>query len=107
MLWFAGARHPGVSGKQLEAWLAQVLVPVEPSPRFIGRLRARLVTYQGRRFPPVWFVAAACASLLLVIGSALGQAIRLILALAAIVAATRQQTGPRDEPAIEVQARTG
>ncbi len=105
MTWFAWARRPEVKGKQLEAWLAKVLVPVEPSPRFVGRLRARLVTYRGRRFPPVWFVVAAGAALLLVIATVLGQAVRLVVALVAIVAAAgRQRSARPEEGAFETKA---
>lgn len=106
MTWIAWMRRPGGNGKQLEEWLARVLVPVEPSPRFVGRLRARLVTYQGKRFPTVWFVAAAGAVLLVVIASVLEQAVRLVVALAAIVGAASQQRFDRPEGAIEIQSQT-
>ncbi len=107
MVWLTWARRPEVNGKQLEAWLARVLVPVEPNPRFVGRLRARLVTYQGRKFPPVWFVVAVAASLLLVIASVTGHALRILIAIAAILAAggrRRQEAAGEARPAkIEVK----
>lgn len=107
MTWLAWARRPEVNGKQLEAWLAKVLVPVEPSPRFVGRLRARLVTYRGRRFPPVWFVVAAGAALFLVVAAVLGQAVRLVVALVAIAAAVARQRSARPEAgAFEIKTGT-
>lgn len=107
MAWFAWAKRPEVSGKQLEAWLSRVLVPVEPSPRFIGRLRARLVTYQGRQFPPVWFVVAIGASLLLVIASVIGQAVRVLVAITAILAAAGRKRQERAKEASPVEIEAG
>jgi hypothetical protein len=68
----------------LEAWLGQVLVPVEPAERFVTRLRGRLVELRGARPTRGWTLLLA--GLGLAIGAAiwLGAAVRLILALLAI-----------------------
>ncbi|MEW6566711.1 MAG: hypothetical protein AB1449_00805 [Chloroflexota bacterium] len=91
MALFAWAGRSELSGKQLEAWLSRVLVPVEPSPRFMGSLRARLVTYQGQQFPSVWFVVGVAASLLLILGAVVTHAIRTLLAVGSVVATVRQR----------------
>jgi hypothetical protein len=65
--------------KDLEAWLAQVLVPVEPNPRFLRRLRARLVTYQGGGLFSGWMILVVLATTLLLAITALGLLVRLIL----------------------------
>ena len=65
--------------KELESWLAQVLVPVEPNPRFLRRLRARLVTYQGGGLFSGWMIVVVLATALLLAITSLGLVIRLIL----------------------------
>jgi hypothetical protein len=73
----SGAR----SGKQLEAWLEEALVPVEPSTRFIRNLQARLVSYQGDRAASSWMVVAVLATSLLLLVSICTFALRLALAI--------------------------
>ncbi|HEY46813.1 MAG: hypothetical protein AMJ88_01430 [Anaerolineae bacterium SM23_ 63] len=65
--------------KELEAWLEQVLVPVEPNPRFLRRLRARLVTYQGGGLFSGWMIVVVLATTLLLAITTLGLVIRFIL----------------------------
>ena len=68
-----------IDRKQLEAWLAQVLVPVEPNPVFLRRLRARLVTYHGGRLFSGWMMVVVLATALLLLITSLGLLIRLLL----------------------------
>ncbi|HEY42880.1 MAG TPA: hypothetical protein G4O11_02745 [Anaerolineae bacterium] len=75
----AGARSVKMERKDLEARLAQILVPVEPNPRFLKRLRARLVTYQGGGLFSGWMIVVVLATALLLAITALGLLIRLIL----------------------------
>lgn len=82
---FFWAIRSGTGPKQLEGWLSQVLVPVEPNPRFVRRLRARLVHFRGREFPPVWFLAAVAATAILIVAAGLSYAFRLVLALVAVI----------------------
>ncbi len=67
--------------KKIEAWLEQSLVPVEPSPAFVRRLRARLVTVQGDRMFSPWMLILILASMLILIATWLGLGMRLLLAL--------------------------
>jgi hypothetical protein len=69
------------SGKQLEAWLEEALVPVEPSTRFIRNLQARLVSYRGDRVASAWMAVAVLATSLLLLVSILTFGLRLALAI--------------------------
>jgi hypothetical protein len=71
--------------RQLEAWLRNTMTPVEPSARFIRRLRAGLVSYQGTNLIMEWKVIAAIVTLILVTAASLGLALRIILALLSVL----------------------
>lgn len=68
-----------IDRKQLEAWLAQVLVPVEPNPLFLRRLRARLVTYHGGGLFSGWMMVVVLATALLLVITTLGLLLRFLL----------------------------
>lgn len=69
---------------QLIDWLEEVMQPVEPSRRFLRRLRARMVMYQGGRLPPVWLIAIVGGVILVVIAITMGLALRFLLGLASL-----------------------
>jgi hypothetical protein len=71
--------------KDLEAWLAEVLVPVEPNPRFLRRLKARLVTYQGSGPFSGWMIVVVFATAILLAITTLGLITRLILGWLALI----------------------
>ena len=73
-----GSRRLKVS--ELEAWLGQVMVPVEPRERFATRLRAKLVELRGARPTQGWVVLLAGVALVLAAAIWLGAAMRLLLA---------------------------
>jgi hypothetical protein len=75
----AGRRSVKMERNELEAWLTQVLVPVEPNPRFLKRLRARLVVYQGGGLFSGWMIVVVLATALLLAITALGLLVRLIV----------------------------
>jgi len=68
-----------IDRKQLETWLAQVLIPVEPNPLFLRRLRARLVTYRGGGLFSGWMMVVVLATALLLGITTLGLFIRFLL----------------------------
>jgi hydrogenase/urease accessory protein HupE len=74
----------GFSEQQLEGMLRRVLVPVEPSPQFVTRLRGRLVHLRGGDGPSVWTLVAIGVGLILVIATWMGLALRMALALVGI-----------------------
>jgi len=69
---------------QLIDWLEEVMRPVEPSKRFLRRLRARMVMYQGGRLPPVWMIAILGGVILVVIAITLGLVLRFLLGLSSL-----------------------
>jgi hypothetical protein len=77
--------------KQLENWLQELLVPVEPSAQFIERLKARLVVYQGRGVPTTWVLVSAFLTLVFIFVAAIGLAIRLLLMWLNIVSITQNR----------------
>jgi hypothetical protein len=70
---------------QLIDWLEEVMQPVEPSKRFLRRLRARMVMYQGGRLPSVWLIAIVGGVILVVIAITLGLVLRLLLGLSSLL----------------------
>ena len=68
-----------LSKKRLEELLSDILVPVEPSVRFVRRLRARLVTYHGRGPLSSWMVIVLIATILLLVVTSIGLIIRIFL----------------------------
>ncbi|HEX9796158.1 MAG TPA: hypothetical protein VGA52_04140 [Anaerolineales bacterium] len=79
------AKRSSVTRKQLEALLAEALVPVEPSGRFVRRLRARLVRYEGSRASTLWAIVAGLAIALIVIIAGFSVALRLSLGLLSVL----------------------
>jgi hypothetical protein len=71
--------------KEIEAWLADVLVPVEPNPRFLRRLKARLVTYRGKGLFSGWMIVVVFTTVILLAITALGLITRLILGWLALL----------------------
>jgi hypothetical protein len=73
----AGPVRPA-SDQALEQLLACVLVPIEPSPTFVRRLHARLVTYHGTGIHSPWFILGVGAAGLLFATAWMGFALRLL-----------------------------
>lgn len=86
-----GERIPNALNKdQLIDWLEQVLQPVEPSRRFLRRLRARLVTYQGGRLPSGWLLAVAGGLIFVIAVISLGIALRFLIGLLSLLGLGRE-----------------
>ena len=83
------------SEEQIEGWLQQVLIPVEPSPQFINRLRGRLVHVRGESGVHIWTLVAVGVGLMLVVAAWMGLALRLILALIGAIGVYSQRRGQR------------
>ncbi len=79
-------RRSRLSIEQLEGWLGNVLVPVEPSTEFPRLLRARLVTFRGQGLPSAWVVVAVFGTSVLLAAGAVGFALRLLLSLFGLLA---------------------
>ena len=89
-------RSSARAGRQLETWLEEALVPVEPSSRFTRSLRARLVSYRGDRFASIWMVLAVLGTSILLLVAISSFALRLAMAiLAGVELLSRQRRGKR------------
>jgi hypothetical protein len=78
------AAHAALSQQQLEQLLQATLVPVEPSPQFLHRLRARLVTLR-QYGPSKWTLVAAAGTILVLVGATFAVGLRLLLLTVGIV----------------------
>jgi hypothetical protein len=73
-----------LSTKDLESWLSQVFVPVEPSELFIRRLKTRLLKVRGKSVFSLWTIIGILAMILMMILTSLGIALRIILLVASL-----------------------
>jgi hypothetical protein len=76
---------------QLEGWLAGVLVPVEPSTRFVRRLKARLVRYRGGGLPSAWAIALVVGSIILLVAASASVLIRGMLVVLSVAGLLEQR----------------
>lgn len=74
-----------ITRKDIEAWLQEILVPVEPDERFVRRLRGRLVRVQGGRMSTAWAIIGGVAIATVVLMTMFGLALRLFLSLLSVV----------------------
>ena len=71
-----------LSTKDLEGWLSQVFIPVDPSEVFIRRLKTRLLKVHGNNIFSIWTVIGVLAMALMLILTSLGLALRILLIVA-------------------------
>ncbi len=79
-------RRPRLSIEQLESWLGNVLVPVEPSTEYPRFLRARMVNFRGQGLPSAWVAVAVLGTSVLLAAGAVGFLLRLMLGLFGLLA---------------------
>ena len=66
--------------KSLESRLEQVLIPVEPSAKFIHKLQARLIRVRGSGGFSPWMAVVVLATVVLILATWLSLTLRVILA---------------------------
>ena len=74
-----------ITRKDIEAWLQEILVPVEPDERFVRRLRGRLVRVQGGWMSTAWAIIGGVAIATVVLMTIFGLALRLFLSILNVV----------------------
>ena len=79
------ANRQSLDRKRIEQLLEESLVPIEPSPKFVSDLRARLVTVKGARVLSPWVLVLLLASMVIFILSAFGFVLRLVLGLLGLI----------------------
>jgi hypothetical protein len=82
---FSGRLPGALDREQLVDWLEKVLQPVEPSRRFLRRLRARMVMYQGGGLSSVWLLVLMVGVVLVMMAVSLGLALRLVIGLLSLL----------------------
>jgi hypothetical protein len=80
--------------RDLERMLGETLVPVDPSPQFLQRLRARLVTLV-QPGPSLWLLAAGAATLALLAGATFTLVIRVLLIVGGLLTLSRRRSSSR------------
>lgn len=71
----------GMSRKQIETLLSEVLKPVEPNSQFVRSLKARLVTYQGGGTLSPWMMLAVAGTAIALAITSVGVLLRMIVGL--------------------------
>lgn len=89
------AARAALSQQQLEQLLRTTFVPVEPSPQFLHRLRARLVTLR-QHGPSKWTLVAAAGTILVLVGATFAVGLRILLLAIGIVGLLTARRGRRD-----------
>jgi hypothetical protein len=83
------------SEEQIEGMLRRVMIPVEPNPHFVLRLRGRLVHVRGGSGPDVWTMVAIGVGLMLVAAAWMRLALRVFLALVGALGVLSQRRSAR------------
>jgi len=89
----------GISKKEIERLLSDVLIPVEPNQEFLQKLQARLVTYRGRKPVNGWMLVAVLATAGLLAISTMGLILRVFVTLGGLVGliANRRRSSSRPD----------
>lgn len=88
----SGIMKDTISKKELEHWLTQVFIPVEPSEIFIRRLKARLMKYQGDRLFSIWMLVGVLAMVAMIMLTWMGFLLRILLLITGLFVDRRRHT---------------
>jgi fatty acid desaturase len=88
----SGIMKDTISKKELEHWLTQVFIPVEPSEIFIRRLKARLMKYQGDRLFSIWMFVGVLAMVAMIMLTWMGFLLRILLLITGLFVDRRRHT---------------
>jgi hypothetical protein len=91
-----GPMKSSISKKELEHWLMQVFVPVEPDDVFVRRLKARLLKYHGDKVFSVWMVIGVMAMVIMFILTWLGFLLRILLLITSLFV-DRRKHAPQEK----------
>ena len=98
MFFRAGAR--AISTKELETWLSNAFIPIEPSEVFVKKLKARLVRYHGKQPFSGWMIVGSFAMALMLLLTWFGVALRIILLLVSLLGLMDRRKRDRSANAI-------
>lgn len=74
-----------VTRRDIEAWLKEIMIPVDPDEKFVQRLKARLVRVRGGLLSTGWAIIGAVAVATVVLMAIFGLALRAFLGLLSLV----------------------
>lgn len=80
-----------IERQQLESWLQDIFIPVEPNDQFIRRLKAGLVVYKGKGVSTTWVMLSAFLTVVFIGVAAIGLMVRLLLVWLNIVNVTQDR----------------
>ncbi len=82
----AAASPDMVTRDEIEAWLRQIMVPVEPEDDFVNKLKARLVRVRGGGwFSTAWAIIGAVAVATVLLMAIFSLALRAFLSLLSLI----------------------
>lgn len=81
----AASKSDMVTRKEIEAWLQEIMVPVEPDERFVRRLQARLVRVRGGWLSSAWAIIGAVAVATVMLMAIFSLALRAFLSLLSLI----------------------
>lgn len=79
-----GSNSANLTTGDLEEWLSQLFIPVEPNDRFIKRLKAKLIRIHGKEPFSGWMMIGTLAMALMILLTVLGFILRIVLLLLSI-----------------------
>jgi len=86
-----GSMKNPISTKEVEEWLTQVLVPVEPSEIFVRRLKARLLKISGHQVFSIWMLVGVVAMVMVFMLTWLGFLLRIFFLIMGLFVGKRQR----------------
>lgn len=80
-----------IERRQLESWLQDIFIPVEPNDQFVRHLKAKLVVYKGKGVPTTWVLLSAFLTLVFIAVAAVGLVVRILLVWMNIINITQNR----------------
>lgn len=97
-----GSRADRLETKNLENWLSEAFVAVEPSAKFVKRLKGKLIRYHGKKPFSGWVIFGAFAMALMLLLTWLGLALRIILLIFSLIGVLDRKRKLRDNSTLPV-----
>lgn len=94
-----GSRADRIATSDLEKWLTNALVPIEPSARFVKRLKAKLIRFHGNRPFSVWVIVGSLAMAMMLLLTWFGLALKIILFLFSLIGVFDRKRKTRNKSA--------
>lgn len=88
--------------KDLENLLAEALVLVEPSAKFVKRLKAKLIRFHGNKPFSGWVILGALAMALMLLLTWLGMALRILLLIFSLIGVIDRKRKSRNSSTLPV-----